>query len=302
VAYFIQLVFAGIVLGCIYALVALGFTIIFKASAVFNFAQGEFLLIGAFVAYVADSLWHLSFFLAVLVALLVTVLIALVFERLVVRRMIGRPIFSIVMITIGLNVLLQTGVVIAGGSASSYASATPFSITSGFNVGGVHGVHFGASDLWTIGITIVCCAALYVFFRFTRYGLAMRATALDQEAAAATGINIHTVYALAWGIAAAIAVIGGIMLAIGQTTFDSTLGNIALLAFPAIILGGLDSIPGAVVGGIIIGLTEELTAGYEGHFAFLGNGFYVIAPFLLMIIILLVRPYGLFGTRKVERV
>jgi branched-chain amino acid transport system permease protein len=213
--------------------------------------------------------------------------------------MIGRPIFSIVMITIGLNVLLQTGVVISGGSASSYPSATPFSIISGFNVGGVH---FGASDLATIAITIVCCAVLYVFFRFTRYGLAMRATALDQEAAAATGINIHTVYALAWGIAAAIAVIGGVLLAISQTTFDASLGNIALLAFPAIILGGLDSIPGAVVGGIIIGLAEELTAGYESHFGFLGNGFYVIAPFLLMIIILLIRPYGLFGTRKVERV
>jgi branched-chain amino acid transport system permease protein len=299
VAYFIQLVFAGISVGCIYALVALGFTIIFTASGVFNFAQGQFLLVGAFVAYVAEFLWHLSFFLAVVVALVITVLIALAFERLVVRRMIGRPIFSIVMITIGLNVLLQTGVVISAGTASSYPAATPLSIASGINV---RGVHFGASDLWTIVITIVCCAVLYVFFRFTRYGLAMRATALDQEAAAATGINIHTVYALAWGIAAAIAVIGGILLAISETTFDASLGNIALLAFPAIILGGLDSVPGAVVGGVIIGLAEELTAGYEGHFGFLGNGFYVIAPFLLMIIILLIRPYGLFGTRKVERV
>jgi branched-chain amino acid transport system permease protein len=299
VAYFIQLAFAGIVLGCIYALVALGFTIIFKASGVFNFAQGQFLLVGAFVAYVAEFLWHLNFLLSVLVALVITVLIALAFERFVVRRMIGRPIFSIVMITIGLSVLLQTGVVISGGTASSYPAATPFSIAGGINAGGVH---FGTSDLWTIAITIVCCAVLYVFFRFTRLGLAMRATALDQEAAAAAGINIHTVYALAWGIAAAIAVIGGVMLAISQTTFDSTLGNIALLAFPAIILGGLDSIPGAVVGGIIIGLAEELTAGYEGNFGFLGNGFYVIAPFVLMIIILLIRPYGLFGTRKVERV
>jgi branched-chain amino acid transport system permease protein len=299
VAYFIQLVFAGVVLGCIYALVALGFTIIFKASGVFNFAQGQFLLVGAYLAYVGVFLWHLNFFLAVLVSLVITVLIALAFDRFVVRRMIGRPIFSIIMITIGLNVILQTGVVMTSGTTSSYPPATPFSFLSGINVGGVH---FGTSDLWTIGITIVCCAALYIFFRYTRYGLAMRATALDQEAAAATGINIHTVYALAWGIAAAVAVIGGVMLAISEATFDSTLGNIALLAFPAIILGGLDSIPGAVVGGIIIGVVEELTAGYQGNFGFLGNGFYVIAPFILMIIILLVRPYGLFGTRKVERV
>jgi branched-chain amino acid transport system permease protein len=298
VAYFIQLVFAGIVLGCIYALVALGFTIIFKSSGVFNFAQGQFLLVGAYVAYVGVFLWHLNFFLAVLISLVITVLIVLAFERVVVRRMIGRPIFSIIMITIGLNVLLQTGVVMTGAS-SSYPPATPFAIGSGFNIGGVH---FGTSDLWAIAVTVVCCAALYIFFRFTRYGLAMRATALDQEAAAATGINIHTVYALAWGIAAAIAVIGGVFLAISETTFDVTLGDIALLAFPAIILGGLDSIPGAVVGGIIIGVVEELTAGYEGSFGFLGNGFYAVAPFVLMIIILLIRPYGLFGTRKVERV
>ncbi len=297
-AYFIQLAFSGIALGCIYALVALGFTIIFKASGVINFAQGEFLLVGAYVAYVGVFDWHFNFFLAVLIALLVTVLISVAFERLALSRMIGKPIFSIIMITIGFNVLLQTGVIVSGGS-SSLPPATPFKINSGINAAGIH---FGASDLWTIAVTILCCAALYIFFRFTRYGLAVRATALDQEAALAMGINIRTVYALAWGIAAAIAVIGGVFLAISLTTFDSTLGGVALLAFPAIILGGLDSIQGAVVGGIIIGLAEELTAGYESHFAFLGNGFHAIAPYLLMIVILLIRPYGLFGTRKVERV
>ena len=299
--FFIQLVFAGLALGCIYALVALGFTIIFKASGVVNFAQGEFLLVGAYVAYVGVFDWHLNFFFALLIAIVVTVLIALVFERFVLRPMIGRPIFAIIMITIGLNVILQTGAIVAGAS-SSLPPASPFqvsSISNGINAGGIH---FGTSDLWTIAVTIVCCAVLYIFFRFTRYGLAMRATALDQEAALAIGIDIRTIYALAWGIAAAIAVIGGVFLAISSGTFDSTLGNIALLAFPAIILGGLDSILGAAVGGIIIGVAEELTAGYEGNFAILGNGFHVIAPFLLMIIILLIRPYGLFGTRKVERV
>ncbi len=297
-AYFIQLAFFGLALGCIYALIALGFTIIFKASGVINFAQGEFLLVGAYVTYVGVFVWHLNFLLALLIAILVTVVIAVAFERLALQRMIGKPIFSIIMITIGLNVLLQTGVIVAGGS-SSLPPATPFKINSGRTI---DGVFFGASALWTIAVTILCCALLFVFFRYTRYGLAMRATALDQEAALAIGINIRTVYALAWGIAAAIAVIGGVFLAISLTTFDATLGDVALLAFPAIILGGLDSIPGAVVGGIIIGVVEDLTAGYEGHFGVWGNGFHAIAPYVLMIVILLIRPYGLFGTRKVERV
>jgi branched-chain amino acid transport system permease protein len=298
-AYFIQFVFAGLALGCIYALVALGFTIIFKASGVINFAQGELLLVGAFLASVGTFEWHLNFFLAVLIALAVTMSVGVLFERFALQRMIGRPVFSIIMITIGLDILLRTGVVVTGIS-NDRPPATPYSITSGFNVGGVH---FGANEISTIIVTAICCVALYGFFRYTRYGLAMRATALDQEAALAMGINIRTVYLLAWAIAAAVATIGGLFLAISAITFDSTLGSIALFAFPAIILGGLDSIPGAVVGGIIIGLVRSLSQGYEGPFTnVLGNGFDTITPYLLMIIILLVRPYGLFGTRKVERV
>ena len=298
-AYFVQQVFAGLALGCIYALIALGFTIIFKASGVINFAQGELLLVGAYVVSAGVFDWHLPFLVAALVGIVVTVLIGLLFERFALRRMIGRPVFSIIMVTIGLDILLRTGVIVKFGS-NVRAPATPFQITSGINAGGVH---FGANEIWTIVITVLCCVALYVFFRHTRYGLAMRATALDQEAAMAMGIDIRTVYALAWGIAAAIATIGGIFLAIKSVAFDSTLGGVALLAFPAIILGGLESIPGAVVGGILIGLTEQLTAGYESHFSnVLGTGFHAIAPYILMIIVLLVRPYGLFGTRKVERV
>ena len=298
-ANFIQLVFAGLAQGCIYALVALGFTIIFKASEVINFAQGEFLLLGAYLASAGVFDWHLNFFVAVLIALVVTVLIGIAFERFALRRMIGRPVFSIIMVTIGLDVILRTGVIVKWASTNR-SPATPFNAQSGINAAGVH---FGANDIWTIVVTMICCAALFVFFRYTRYGLAMRATALDQEAALAMGINIRAVYALAWGIAAAVATIAGIFLAISVTTFDSSLGGIALIAFPAIILGGLASIPGAVVGGVIIGLIEQLTAGYESHFtSVLGTGFHTIAPYLVMIVILLVRPYGLFGTRKVERI
>jgi branched-chain amino acid transport system permease protein len=298
-AFFIQLVFNGIALGCIYALIALGFTIIFKASEVINFAQGEFLLVGAYVASAGVFDWNLGFIPSVLLAIAVTVIIGILFERFALRRMIGRPVFSIIMITIGLDTILRTGVVIKWGSTIR-APASPFQFSSGFNAGGVH---YGANEIWTIIVTVVICALLFVFFRYTKYGLAMRATAIDQEAALAIGVNVRTVYALAWGIAGAIATIGGIFLAIQAAAFDSTLGQTALLAFPAIILGGLDSVVGAVVGGILIGLTQDLTAGYENHFAYLvGADFHDIAPYILMIIILFIRPYGLFGTRKVERV
>jgi branched-chain amino acid transport system permease protein len=178
-------------------------------------------------------------------------------------------------------------------------AASPFSITGGLTT---NGVHFGSNDLWTIAVTIVLCIALFWFFRYTRYGLAMRATALDQEAALAVGINIRTIYALAWGISAAIATIGGIFLAIDSFAIDPTFGGAALIAFPAIILGGIDSIGGAIVGGILIGVIQVLTAGYESRVAtILGAGIHEITPYLLMILILLIRPYGLFGTRKVER-
>jgi branched-chain amino acid transport system permease protein len=298
-AYFLQLVFAGIALGCIYALIGLGFSIIFKASEVINFAQGELLLVGAYIVSAGVFEWHLPFVLALLLGIVITVIIGVLFERFVLRRMIGHPTFTILMITIGLDTILRT-VVIVGWGSNPLPAAAPFTTTSGLEIGGVH---FGANDILTIIITLIVCAALFYFFRATRYGLAMRATALDQEAALAVGINIRIVYALAWAIASVIAALGGVFLAISSFTVAPTLGGTALIAFPAIILGGMDSISGAVVGGIIIGLAVDLTAGYEIHVAnILGAGFHEITPFLIMILILLIRPYGLFGSRKVERI
>jgi branched-chain amino acid transport system permease protein len=296
---FIQLVFSGLSLGCDYALIALGFTIIFKASEVINFAQGEFLLVGTFVVSVAMFTWRLGFFPALLIGIAVTALIGVIFERVVLRRMIGRPPFTIIMVTIGFDVLLLTVVTILVGSKSP-ASPAPFDILSAITIGGVK---LGTNAIASIVVTVLICAALYAFLRFTRYGLAMRATAIDQEAARAMGINISTVYALAWGISGAIATIGGVFLAAGagNPIFDVGLGQGALVAFPAIILGGLDSIPGAVVGGVVIGLVYVLTQGYEAN-GILGANFHTIAPYLVMILVLLIRPYGLFGTRKVERI
>ncbi|HEY7343633.1 MAG TPA: branched-chain amino acid ABC transporter permease [Ktedonobacterales bacterium] len=296
---FIQLVFSGLALGCDYALIALGFTIIFKASEVINFAQGEFLLVGTFIVSTAMFTWRLGFFPALLIGMALTALIGVIFERVVLRRMIGRPPFTIIMVTIGLDVLLLTVVTILVGG-NTPASPAPFDILSAVTIGGVK---FGSNAIASIVVTALICAGLFAFLRYTRYGLAMRATAIDQEAARAMGIRISTVYALAWGISGAIATIGGVFLSAsaGNPAFDVGLGQAALVAFPAIILGGLDSIPGAVVGGIIIGLIYELTQGYETS-GFLGTNFHLIAPYLVMILVLLIRPYGLFGTRKVERI
>jgi branched-chain amino acid transport system permease protein len=297
-----QHLFFGLALGCTYALVALGFTIIYKSSGVINFAQGELLLVGAYIVSASVFEYHLNFFLALLIALLGTVAIGVLFERFVLRRMIGRPVFSILMITIGLDILLRTLVTVRIGAQYVVPAPAPFDIYGGVNVGGVH---LGTPQLVTIGVTALCCLALFLFFRYTKYGLAMRATALDQEAALATGLNVRVVYALAWGIAAALATLGGVLLPLenGAGSFDITLGAIALAAFPAIILGGLDSIPGAVVGGILIGITQQFFNRYDDFFApTLGPGVYAVAPYVLMILVLLIRPYGLFGTRKVERV
>jgi branched-chain amino acid transport system permease protein len=300
-ANFIIFTFIGLAVGCVYALIALGFAIIYKASEVINFAQGDLLLVGAYVASYSMATWHLNFVLAVLLAIVVTVVIGLLFERFALRRMIGRPVFSIIMITIGLDVLLFTSVSVRFGATPNLTAATPFGFNSQVHLGDVV---FNDIDILIIAVTIVCCIALYFFFNRTRYGLAMRATALDQEAALAVGVDVRTVYALAWGIACAVAAVGGVLLAarFPSGSFDVSLGQTALLAFPAIILGGLDSIPGAVLGGVLIGLTYEYASGYEHNVVWLGAGFETIAPYLVMLVVLLVRPYGLFGSRKVERI
>jgi branched-chain amino acid transport system permease protein len=298
-AFLTQQIFVGLAQGCIYGLIALGFTIIFKSSGAINFAQGQLLLLGAFIASLGVYQWHLNFFLAILIAMGMTIIVAVFFEYAAVRHLIGKPVFALIMITIGLSTILREAVTMTQ-PTSLLSPAEPYKLTSGITY---QGVHFGLNGIWTIIVTLLCCAALFLFLRYTRYGLAMRATAIDQEAALAMGVNIQIVNHLAWIIAAVLGTIAGIFLAINRSTFDATLGDLALTAFPAIILGGLGSIPGAVIGGVAIGLVEELTAGYESHFpTFLGNGFHSVAPYLLMIIILIVRPYGLFGTPDVERV
>jgi branched-chain amino acid transport system permease protein len=295
---FFQLLVAGLALGCIYALVALGFTIIYRASQVINFAQGSFLLLGAYFVswFTLDRSY--PFAVAALLALAITAVVGVVFQLVVLRFTVGQPVFTVVMITIGLNIALE-GAVPAMFGSTQRSIGDPWG-SSAVSLGSVV---INWDKLFTIVVTLLILGMFFAFNRFSRYGLAMRATAMDEEAAMAVGVPTRRVHAMAWGLAGAVATVGGFFLAGFPNSLSPGIDAIALRAFPAIILGGLDSPLGAVVGGVIIGLVEELTAGYQPNYAsWLGNNFYSVAPYIVMILVLLVRPYGLFGQRPAERV
>jgi branched-chain amino acid transport system permease protein len=294
---FVQLFFAGLSLGAIYALIALGFTVIFRASRVINFAQGQLLALGAFLTSWFVSSGALPFWPAFALAAVITALGALVFQSGVLRFAVGRPDFTIVMLTLGLGVILQS---VIDASFGSYprTNGDPW----GSSAVHVAGMAFTWVDIWTIVAALAIMIAFFVFNRYSRYGLAMRSASIDAEAALAVGIPLRRVYGTAWFLAGLVACVGGVFLGGYPNSVNTSMSEVALTAFPAIILGGIDSTTGAVVGGFIIGVVEELTAGYQPQYApWLGHNFYLVAPYVLMIVVLLVRPYGLFGSRPAER-
>jgi branched-chain amino acid transport system permease protein len=294
---FLQLCFAGLALGSRYALVALGFVIIFKATGVINFAQGAFVTLGAYFAYNFHQTWNVPFAVALAMAVITGGLLGVLVERLLLGRMVGKPVFGIIMITIGLLFVLDQVVPSIWGY-----DALDLGDPWGIDTVTAGDVVLSVKDLWAIGLAGAALAVFFVFFKFSPIGLAMRASAFDQEAALARGISVRRVFAWSWAIAAGVAALAGVSLGSGPAAVTPSLGLIALTAFPAMILGGLDSPTGAVVGGVLIGITQTLTAGYQPRYAeFLGNNFYVVMPYVLMIAILLVRPYGLFGTKEVRR-
>lgn len=296
---FVQLCFQGVALGCVYALVALGFVAIYRASRVINFAQGSLLLLGAYLVSYAVLDKGVAYWVAVPLGIIAVVAASVIFQIVVLRRVTGQPAFTVVMITIGLNIAITALVpAIFGSEPRSSGVGDPWG-ASQVSIGGV-------VLLWVkvaaIVVTGAILAGFFAFDRFSRYGLGIRATAADEEAALAAGIPVGRVNALSWGMAGALATVAGLFLVGSPNGLDPTAGDAALAAFPAIIIGGLESPLGAVVGGLVIGLVEELTNGYEGNFSFVGHNFYTIAPYIVMIAVLLVRPYGLFGNRPVERV
>ena len=297
---FLQLSFAGLALGVQYALVALGFVIIYKATHVINFAQGGFVVLGAFLAYNFTQTWDLPFFLSALIALIITAAVGIAVEALILRRMVGQPVFAVIMITIGLLIIINQIVTRIWGF-TDLDMGDPW----GIDTIEVADIVLRVKDLWTIGITAAVLVGFFLFFRYSSLGVAMRATALDQEAALAQGISARRVFAASWGISGFIAALAGVTLGAGAGAVNVGIGFVALAAFPAMILGGLDSPGGAVVGGVVIGLTQLYTSGYQSEEwwpEWVGGNFHVVMPYVVMIIILMIRPYGLFGTKEVRRV
>lgn len=313
----------GLALGAVYALLALGFVIIYKATQVLSFAHGALSAVGAYLVSYFAVVWNvggrvaggapqtIQFFISAIIGVGAAAVVGIVIERLFIRPMIGQPIFSIAMITIGLDIMLRTiGNDFIGQGANRSLGQTSLATgetigapwgLSNFDLGGITIPH---SYLATIVVAVIAMVGLALFFR-SRTGIAMRATAFDQEAAMAQGISAGKIFALAWGIGAALAAVGGAFAAVPPRNFgvNNFTAFIALRAFPAIILGGLDSIVGAVVGGFAIGLAEVLTGHYLASFtATLGVGFNTIVPYLLMLLVLVVKPYGLFGTPEIRRV
>jgi branched-chain amino acid transport system permease protein len=287
---FVQLTVSGLANGAILALAALGFVIIYKATGVINFAQGEFLLIGAYTVFAGIGLlgWHWS--VAVLLAVGVAVVLGVGTERFVLRPMIGESAVAVIMVTIGLASVLRAGVQFQFGTTQR---RMPAFIPSG--VVNVAGVTLPVSRLFAIGLAAIVLGAVTLFFRRSRHGIAMRAVADDQQAALTMGISVRRVFAMAWAIAAVTAVVGGLLIA-NITGVSAEVAAFGLIVFPVVILGGLDSIGGTIIGGLVIGLLVQYTAGY------VGGGLQTVIPYVVLVLILMVRPYGLFGEVRIERV
>lgn len=290
---FVQLTLSGVANGAIFALVALGFVLIFKSSDVINFAQGELLMIGAYLTYMTVEQFGLYWPFGVLLAVVLAAFAGVLIEQLVLRPLIGEPVISVIMVTIGLSSLLQAILgAIWGVTPLTAPQFLPRETVRLF------GAAVGVDKLWAIGLSLTLFLALTFFFRRSRDGIAMRAVADDQQAALSMGISVKHIWAVSWAIAAVTAAIGGILLASIFGGVSPTIGRVGLLVFPVVILGGLDSIPGAIIGGVVIGLLQTYAGGYLPPSLGLGE----VAPFLALLLILMVRPYGLFGQKIIERV
>jgi branched-chain amino acid transport system permease protein len=291
----IQILSRGLGIGSVYALIALGFVIIYKATRVISFAQPAFMMAGAVLtAYLVGPF---GFFVALPLAALGTAALGLGVERLAIRPMVGRPAFTVAIITLGIDAVVR---VVA--AAAIGIRLLPVGDPWGLDTTVLFGAVIQQRHLAMIVTTAILVTALFLFFRYTRMGLAMRAAAYDQEAALAQGVSVGAVFATSWAIAGALAAVGGTFAAVGSSV-DSTLWIVALVALPVIILGGLDSLPGAVLGGVLVGVLQEIVAQFQYTFPeWLGGNASIITPYVVMFLVLLVRPYGLFGTHEVERV
>jgi branched-chain amino acid transport system permease protein len=289
VSQFIQLTVYGLANGAVLALAALGFVLIYKATSVINFAQGEFLLVGAYAFYSGLVLLGLPLVLAVIFGIVIAALLGLVIERLALRPLVGEDPIAVIMVTIGLSAVLKATVQLFYGT-------TPLEMPKVLPRGSVAlaGAYVPIDRLVAVAVAAVVLGGFAAFFRWSRHGVAMRAVADDQQAALVQGISVTRVFGMAWAMAAVSALVGGILLA-DLSEVSQNLAGFGLIVFPVVILAGLDSIPGTVIGGVVIGLVSQYAEG-------LSPGASQVAPYVVLVLILLVRPYGLFGQPRIERV
>lgn len=293
--FFLQLLLSGLVVGSIYALVGLGFVIIYKSSSILNFAQGEFLMLGAYVCVAIFSTAKVPFLAAFLLTLAFSALLGVLMERVLLRPMIGEPVISVIMLTLGLASVLRAVVQgIWGTDTRPYPELFP---TTPVRIGPLP---VSQGYLYSVGSVLVLLLLFSVFFKYSRAGIAMRATAFSQQVALSMGISVKRIFALAWSIAAVVSAVGGVLLGGVRGGVDGAFALFGLKVIPVVILGGLDSVAGAIVGGVIMGVLENLAGGYLDPI--LGGGVKEVAPFVALVAILTVRPYGLFGKVKIERV
>jgi branched-chain amino acid transport system permease protein len=295
---FLQLLFSGLALGAVYALVALGFVVIYRASQVFNFAHGDLLTLGAFLMLAFLAL-GLPWILALPAAMLATGLVGAGIERSLLRPLIGRPVFVTIIVTIFVGFLLRLLILIVWGP-DSRGMPLPWAPDGRVYI-------FGASVLHNAFATIAMGATALIAFalllRWSKVGIAMRAASQDQEAALALGLPVGRILGITWLVAGAFAALAGVCLAMFPRSVDVNLALIALAAFPAVLVGGLESLLGAVIAGLLLGVLQVLAQGYInpalGDF---GHNFHTVFPYVIMILFLVVRPEGLFGSRRIKRV
>ena len=290
----IQVIVAGLATGGVYGLIALGFVLIYKATSVLNLAMGEFMTLGAFICFTALTIIHIPFWLAFAITIIFGILLGIVIEPLILRPMIGEPIISVIMVTIGLGAILRGLMYMIW--SPTYRAFPQIFPPKPFNLG----FAVVPSGLFWGFIFAVITTILFIFiFKFSRTGVAMRATANDQQAALSMGVSVKRVFALSWSFGAIAAVIGGIV--IGNISgINIYMGDVGLAVLSVIILGGLDSIGGAILGGFIVGILQNMAGLYIDPLV--GGGAKDVAPFFIVLLILLIRPYGLFGKVIIERV
>jgi branched-chain amino acid transport system permease protein len=293
--FFLQLVVTGFAQGMVYALIAIGFVIILKCSEVFNIAQGHFVLIGGYLGYTFLVTFGLPIWAALGMAIVTAIIMGLLIERLILRPLLGEPVLAVIMVTIALATILGgLATLLWGAEYKAYHGLLP---TITLKIGAIS---IPSESLIGLIVSILCVAILMLLFRYTKIGLAMRATAEDLQVVQSVGIRATTVYAVSWVIACVVGVIGGILLG-GVSGANMELANIGLKAFAVVLLGGVNSVGGAIVAGIILGMLENVAAGYLDPLL-PGGGLAQVFPFIVMIIVLIFRPYGLFGLARIERV